>query len=276
VDRPPSPRERTASLAAQIAGVVGVAFFFALSFLVGRMHAWTRGTVLDVVVTVVQYVMFALSALALLGLALELRRVLQARRAQRASARVDEALKAMQSAEPWRDVAEIAPHQVAAAVKDAQVSDDQLLRLVEQRRQRILIDDAVFSQDVRMIVDYLQPLPRNAKRVLNRFRVNLLIADRRGLFVSEPKVSKEQIGKWLVLSERWPQLRQSLSATPEKMAGLERAAWEAPSPVTDSFMDAIKTLAPFYLGDEDLRKFLQSPPGLADILPRLVHYGSPQ
>jgi hypothetical protein len=39
-------------------------------------------------------------------------------------------------------------------------------------------------------------------------------------------------------------------------------------------MDHITALAPFYAGDEDLRRFIQSPPALADILPRLVHYGS--
>ena len=273
MDRPSSARENTGSLAPLVGGFAGVAFFFALSFLVGRVHAITMATPFDVFVTGFQYVMFALSGLALLGLLLELRRVLKARRAQRASARVDTVLKNI-SAEPGKDVAEISPQQVAAALENTQVSGDHLIRLVEQRKQKMLIDDATFSRDVSMIVDYLQPLPRNAKRVLNRFRVSLLIAERRGLFTSEPKVTKEQIGKWLVLSERWPQLRQSLSATPERMEPLENAATEAPTPANDSFMDHIKALAPFYAGDEDLRRFIQSPPGLADILPRLVHYGS--
>jgi hypothetical protein len=180
----------------------------------------------------------------------------------------------MQSAEPWKNVAEIAPRDVAATIKNTQVSADHLIRLVEQRKQKILIDDATFSRDVGMIVDYLQPLPRNAKRVLNRFRVSLLIAERRGLFSSDPKVTKEQIGKWLVLGERWPQLRQSLSVTPERMERLEEAAGARPTPGADPFADHIKLMAPFYVGDEDLRRFIQAAPQLADILPRLVHYGS--
>jgi hypothetical protein len=272
-DRPSSAREQTGSLAPLVSGVAGIAFFFAVAFLVGRAHAITAGGPFDVFVTVLQYVMFGVSTLGLLGLILELRRVLRARKAQRASARVDEWLKT-QSAEPGKNVAEIEPHQVAAALPNTRVSEDQLIRLVEQRKQKMLIDDATFSRDVAMIVDYLQPLPRNAKRVLNRFRVSLLIADRRGLFTEDPKVTKEQIGKWLVLGERWPQLRQSLSAAPERMARLEEDAPGRATPGDDPFGDHIKVLAPFYAGDDDLRRFIQSPPALAGILPRLVHYGS--
>jgi hypothetical protein len=49
--------------------------FFALSVLVGRVHGLTAGTALDPAVTTVQYLMFGVSGLALLGLVLDVRRV---------------------------------------------------------------------------------------------------------------------------------------------------------------------------------------------------------
>lgn len=198
--------------------------------------------------------------------------------AQRASAHIDEELQMFQD-RAGGSLVGVSPDEVVKSVKEktnTKVDAEQLTRLVEQRKQKRLVDDQWFQGEVsRLIVDYLQPLPRNAKRVLNRFRVNMLIAERRGLFTSEPKVKPRDIGKWLVLGERWPLLRRSLSAVPEAMRQLERDSLP-PAPLPgqpDPFMDAIKLLAPFYVGDEDLRTFVRSEPRLAEILPRLVHYG---
>jgi hypothetical protein len=193
--------------------------------------------------------------------------------ARRASAQVDEAFERLQDAAPDKDVATISNTDVAASVKEAgiKVGEDHIARLVEQRKQELLIDDEYFRRELsHLIVDYLQPLPRNAKRVLNRFRINLLIAYERGLLTTDPKVSTQHIGKWLVLGERWPQLVRSLSTSPDKMKVLEGTVDQT------SFMSQIAELAPHYVGDEDLRTFIQSKPELADVLPRLVHYGTEQ
>lgn len=195
-------------------------------------------------------------------------------RARKASVRVAAELDKLKGETP---VAEISTQKVADSLKGTKVADDQLARLVEQRKQQLLIDDDYFREELQtLIVDYLQPLPRNAKRLLNRFRVNLLIAHSRGLLTSEPKVTAQQIGKWLVLIERWPQLGRSLSAVPEKMKVLEEQSPAPPSvaPLPDAFMQTVKLLAEPYFGDEDLRKFIHSAPPLAVVLPRLVHYGS--
>src|SRR5262245_25330280 len=199
-------------------------------------------------------------------------KTIQARRANEKVARVFQEIK---GTTPGGDVAAISPEQVAARVTDAKVDKEHLERLAERHKQELQIDEESFQSDVRsLIVDYLQLLPRNAKRLLNRFRVNVLIADRRGLFASEPKVTTQQIGKWLVLGERWPQLRLTLSAAPEKIAVLEKDAAASPMPPGDPFMESIATLSPFYAGDEDLRKFIRSEPALAPVLSRLVHYGA--
>jgi hypothetical protein len=205
------------------------------------------------------------------GVIVEIRDARKMRAGRRASAQVEEALKGHAAAQ---HVAEISTDQVVASLKEKaggpSVADDQLKRLVEQRKQELLFDDDYFQKELSLlIVDYLQPLPRNAKRVLNRFRVNLLITYRRGMLVSEPKVTVQQIGKWLVLAERWPQLRRSLAATPDQMKKLEDLSELPPAMGGDVFMKLIKLLSPYYEGDEDLRNFIQSEPKLASVLERL-------
>ena len=189
--------------------------------------------------------------------------------ARRANAQVAQALEQITSADPSVSVADITPQSLAGNLLGAPVSGDHLARLVEQHKQQLLIDDEYFQRELSyLIVDYLQPLPRNAKRLVNRLRVNLLIAHARGMLVTDPKVTTQQLGKWLVLSERWPQLARALSASPETMRDIEQRARRA-----DAFKRSLKLLAPFYAEDQDLRQFIQSKPSLADVLPRLVHYG---
>jgi hypothetical protein len=231
---------------------------------------------------VLTWVQYAGPALMLVGLTFGLIEEVRRALARSATARVAVALDRIKDENPDMNVAEISAHTVAASVKAAGVSQEHLIRLAEQRKQHVLIDEESFRTEVAgLIVDYLQPLPRSVKRLLNRFRVTLVIADRRGLFDTEPTVTRQQIGKWLVLGERWPQLRLSLSAVPEMMKVLERAAGTpAPPPVAagqvpaaDRFVESMKSLAPAYVGDEDLRRFIHSAPALAVVLPRLVNFG---
>ena len=238
-------------------GVWYSAFDFLLTLDVLRPYARSLGYL--------QLGAFALVGFGLLGLLLEYRTTAAARAT---SARVDDALKAIQQEAPGKSVAEISAHEVVRRVAGPPAGNERLAKLVAQRKQQLLIDDESLADDVKLIVNYLQPLPRNAKRVLNRFRVALLIADRRGLFVSEPRVTREHIGKWLVLGERWPQLRQSLAASPEKIRVLETA----PDARPQEFLDTLQALAPFYAGDDELRAFLGSEPPLGPVLRRLVHY----
>lgn len=141
-----------------------------------------------------------------------------ARKAGKAGKRVAEAFDVLKRQTPGRSIAAISTQNLATPLKAIGVTDDQLARLVEQQKQQRLIDDGRFSAELStLIADYLQPLPRNAERFLNRFRVILLIAYGRGLLTSDPKVTAQQIGKRLVLLERRPQLGRSLAIAPEKM-----------------------------------------------------------
>jgi hypothetical protein len=244
-------------------------------------------------ITAAQYIGLALFSFgAISGIVEELRKV----RTRRATKQVAEEIdKITRQAGGAGSVAGVSVATVAAALT-TRVSPDHLTRLVEQQKEKLLIDEDYFRNEVgNLIVDYLQPLPRNAKRLLNRFRVNLLIAHRRGLFTSDPRVTTEQIGKWLVLSERWPQLARSLAAAPDAIGQLEAQAARplpptaeppaaasgqggahrrARKPRPDPFTESIKVLAPFYAGDADLRNFIHSKPPLADVLERLAHYGA--
>jgi hypothetical protein len=192
----------------------------------------------------------------------------------------DQVAEVLRSQSEGRSVSEISTEEVLASVKQKAaatgVNEDQLKRLVEQHTQDLLFNDKDFEEKLNpLIVTYLQPLPRNAKRVLNRLKVNLLIAYKRKLFEPvltppKPKVEVDQICKWLVLAERWPQLRRALAAVPDEMGGLEKkSVLTVNDPKDDPFMSSIKVLSPYYEGDEDLREFIQSTPKLANVLERL-------
>jgi hypothetical protein len=268
-----------------VAILIGFFVFVGAIYLIFALVGWVlpldkHGTA----ATLLRGIQFWVSAVLLAGGLMvsvaEFFSVRKAARARKANEKIAAAFTEIKQNRPEQNVAEISSEAVAKSLKDSKINPDQLARLAEQRKQQLLIDDEYFRKDLSLlIVDYLQPLPRNAKRLLNRFRVNLLIAHSRGLLTSDPRVTPQQMGKWLVLMERWPQLGRSLSATPAKLQALEQ---HAASPVlanpdnsaSAAFADLIKILAPPYLGDEDLRKFIHSAPALGAVAQRLAHYGA--
>ena len=62
---------------------------------------------------------------------------------------------------------------------------------------------------------HLEPMPRHAKRLLNRLRLLLFVAHERKMFGGKPTLSSRHIGKWAVLGERWPELSQIVCTSPE-------------------------------------------------------------
>ena len=226
---------------------------------------------------------FGLPALLLaLALAAGFREFRKNWKAARANQRVAEAFDTVLNQNPpGTSVADISTAAVAEHLKGLKIGGAQLGRLVEQQKQKALVSNEYFREELSwLFVRFLQPLPRNAKRLLNRLRVNQIIAYRRGLFNTEPRVTTQHMGKWLVLMERWPQLGRALAAAPEKMDLLEKLS-DSPAPpapppglqIADPFMDSIKELTPFYVGDEDLREFLHSTPHLGPVVVRLAHFG---
>jgi hypothetical protein len=142
--------------------------------------------------------------------------------------------------------------------------DTMLEDLVRERIQHRLSDDSEFMKEAQAeVMDYVEPLPRHAKRLLNRLRLLLFVAHERGMFGGNPALSPRHIGKWAVLCERWPELAQALSINPKIMAGLENVATHGAT---------VRMAAPMYAGDAVLGQFFE--PGnrtkLADVMERVV------
>ena len=96
--------------------------------------------------------------------------------------------------------------------------------LASQLLQRELVDDSELRQQAeREILEFLPPYPRSAKRMLNHLRVLLVVASLREMLGGTPPLTAAHLGKWVVLTERWPDLARALKKSPDKLAGLESA-----------------------------------------------------
>jgi KAP family P-loop domain len=138
--------------------------------------------------------------------------------------------------------------------------------LVREGVQRRLSDNSEIMREARAeAMNYIEPFPRHAKRILNRLRLLIFIAHERRMFGGEPPLSARHIGKWSVLCERWPELAQSLSSRPELMTRLEHEA---------QYEAAINSAVPAYAKDATLREFCLSGrgPKLASLMNRIVHF----
>jgi KAP family P-loop domain len=158
---------------------------------------------------------------------------------------------------------------VEAQVRKATLSgrkNDQLEGLVRERLQRYLEDESELQIEAEdEVMRHLEPMPRHAKRLLNRLRLLLFIAHERKMFGGAPNLKPRHIGKWAVLCERWPALALALSQDPTLMVELESASTHA---------DAIRQIGEIYLHDTELSEFCLSNEEirLADVIHRIVQF----
>jgi len=205
------------------------------------------------------------------GIAITSRDILEKMAARRRTAIVDSELRRVSQESGPGAVASVSATAVAERVLGVR-GDKESERLVEQRKQYMLLDEKALQPELRYLVKNWHPLPRDIKRMLNRFYVSLLIAYNRHLLTGEQPVLPMQLAKWLVLSERWPHLGRVLAAGPDAFKALESLA-ESPSQ-RDEFKKKLTGLAPSYAEDEELRKLIGAQPPLADVLERLVYQGA--
>ena len=138
--------------------------------------------------------------------------------------------------------------------------------LVRQRAQLFVTDEsAVRDEAEEKVMTYLQPLPRYAKRALNRLRMQLGVAYSRGLLKPEVGITAGHLGKWVVLNERWPELAQAFIANPA-------AAEELEASTLAEFGAKVRHLVPGALEDDVLWTFLRDDPLLGGHLRRLVSH----
>jgi hypothetical protein len=145
-------------------------------------------------------------------------------------------------------------------------NDPEMEGLVTERLQRYLEDESELQLEAEdELMQHLQPMPRHAKRLLNRLRLLLFIAHERRMLGGKPELSSRHIGKWAVLGERWPELLQAVCMDTDIMKPLE-------DPETHDAV--IKEQAPLYENDEALRKFCFSRGGLKlwPVVKRMVEF----
>lgn len=162
--------------------------------------------------------------------------------------------------------------------------------LVVERQQRHLGTDSELFQEARIqAFKYLLPVPRNAKRLVNRLRLLLFILHGQEALGGRPRLGPKHLGKWVALQERWPQLAQVIAKTPDEMAKLEAAPPAGGNPrekseaeegakagaaAAETIVDHLNRLTPPYAEDVALHAFFKDRPALGPTIRRLVSFGA--
>ncbi|MEO1130296.1 MAG: P-loop NTPase fold protein [Planctomycetota bacterium] len=144
----------------------------------------------------------------------------------------------------------------------------------EQRRLVTSSDSKIVRDALAAALPYAPVLPRNAKRLLNKLRLTLLLTQTRALLGlgDQGDVSPAQVGKWVGLQESWPELADALRRDPESAHDLESAAATDPK----RFNATIESLAPSVRPTDLLIDLFKSAPRIAEALPRLVRLPLPE
>ena len=176
-----------------------------------------------------------------------LARVRESTRRQRIDAQIKERITAGE-----RDFSQVEAY--VRAVNSAWGNDPAAEGLVRERLQRYLEDESELQREAEdEVMRHLEPMPRHAKRLLNRLRLLLFIAHERRMFGGNPELTSRHIGKWAVLGERWPELLQAVSRDPNIMKRLEKSA---------THEAVVKERAPYYEDNKALRRFCLSRTGV--------------
>ncbi len=188
-------------------------------------------------------------------------------------AKIDEELRA--GKENLSDVEESVVDSLMSRTTTEIILED----LISERIQRRLSDESEVTRLMKDagVMNYVQPLPRHAKRLLNRLRLLLYVAHERRMFGGDPPLKPEHLAKWAVLCERWPDLAEGLVLHPSLMVALERK--RADDDDERGYTNVLKNLSPACAGDSWLPSFLRAPdtdarPGvqLAPVMRRIVRF----
>jgi len=85
------------------------------------------------------------------------------------------------------------------------LSKEELIKAKEEAFAESLNESKEVGQAVHDAIRYLEPNPRKIKRFINIFRLQALIANRRGLLESDV-IRLDILAKWIVITMRWPQM----------------------------------------------------------------------
>lgn len=150
------------------------------------------------------------------------------------------------------------------------VDEEQLQVLVEERRMLGLMNASTLLRDAyAQIRDHLHPLPRNAKRAVNRLRLLLYIAYARGAFGGTPPLKAEHLGRWIAFQERWPEIADLMPGDLSLMGKLE----EYPDRRRTLLTRLPEKLRESLAVDDTLETFLAAPEHrLGLVMSRLIYF----
>ncbi len=140
---------------------------------------------------------------------------------------------------------------------------------VRRRLQlRAAADEEIRTRAEAVILELLPPLPRMAKRLLNRLYFLLVVAWNRNL-IADDLVTPEQLGKWAVLLDQWPTAARAITKNPEA-GDLEDAASQG-----DAFTEICARYTPPLARDlTGLCQFFNTGPQVGPVAEHLVYLGA--
>jgi hypothetical protein len=143
------------------------------------------------------------------------------------------------------------------------VSPEQVRRRLQLRA---VADEKTRSSAEKAILALLPPVPRTAKRLLNRLYFLLVVAYNRNL-LTLGRVSAEQLGKWAVLLDRWPEAGRAITKNPQLAQSLEDKAGQQ-----DQFAELCSAYAPPLANDAGpLRDFFRADPKIGAVVYYLIY-----
>jgi hypothetical protein len=130
--------------------------------------------------------------------------------------------------------------------------------IAEKAKQEIIVRTFEQSAQVRnaihLAVGYLGQNPRKIKRFINNYRLQVLIANRRGL-ISNNAIDLTLLAKWLLILTRWPEIANILPSNGNFVESLKQARiWKSQLPNAQ-----IKGLLDVSLADPYIKRSLSSP-----------------
>jgi len=102
------------------------------------------------------------------------------------------------------------------------ISENTLVKAKEEIRAKSFDDSQVVQDVIRQIAPFLELNPRKIKRFINLFRLQALIANRRGL-LEDGAIKLDVLAKWIVISSRWPGVVDALLADEHFIDHLKKA-----------------------------------------------------
>jgi len=102
------------------------------------------------------------------------------------------------------------------------ISESTLVKAKEEIRAKSFDDSQVVQDVIRQVAPFLELNPRKIKRFINLFRLQALIANRRGL-LEAGAIKLDVLAKWIVISSRWPSVVDALLADEHFIDHLKKA-----------------------------------------------------